>query len=41
MVAYKQSREDMNFFCPFYDKLADRFRVSFIGKLVLSMLLGF
>ena len=31
----------MNFFCPFYDKLADRFRVAFIGKLVLSILLGF
>jgi hypothetical protein len=30
----------MEAFCPFYDKLADRFRVSFIGKLVLSILLG-
>ncbi len=30
----------MDTFCPFYDKLADRFRVSFIGKLVLSILLG-
>ncbi|KKK69793.1 hypothetical protein LCGC14_2930470, partial [marine sediment metagenome] len=25
---------------PFYDKLADRLRISFIGKLVLSILLG-
>lgn len=25
---------------PFYDKLADRFRISFIGKLVISILLG-
>ena len=30
----------MDAFCPFYDKLADRLRVSFIGKLVLSILLG-
>jgi hypothetical protein len=31
----------MDAFCPFYDKFADRFRISFIGKLVLSILLGF